>query len=87
MHQSGYFFCVARKKPKNRQLRSLNPLSLRDIPLSGGMPDPASLRSAEPGCLRCFDVYDISLPLRYARCSAHRGLRPLELFVYFARDL
>ena len=34
-----------------RSIRSSNPLSLRDIPLSGGMPEPAPLRSAEPGCL------------------------------------
>ena len=30
-------------------LRPLNPLSLRDIPLLGGMPEPATLRLQNPG--------------------------------------
>ncbi|MBR0240150.1 MAG: hypothetical protein IJQ52_03375 [Bacteroidales bacterium] len=42
-----------------------NPLSLRDIPLSGGTTRTCCATLAEPGWLHCFDVFDISLTFRH----------------------
>ena len=53
---------------------SSNPLSLRDIPLPGGMPGSAEFCSADPGRLRCFDV------LRHlADAPARRLMAPSRL--------
>lgn len=38
------FLRFAEHVPGWARLSHLNPLSLRDIPLSGGMPEPAALR-------------------------------------------
>lgn len=51
----------------------LNPLSLRDIPLSGGMPEPAPLRFAEPGCLQ------VVASLLASGTAADAALAPLNL--------
>jgi len=42
----------------------LNPLSLCDIPLSGGMPEPAALRLQNPGASAA-SMLRISLTLRH----------------------
>ena len=53
-----------------RKRAFLTPVCCRRQPLSGA----SRLRQASAGRLRCFDVCDISLPLRRAACAAPVGV-------------
>lgn len=58
------FLRFAEHVPGTARQCYLNPLSLRDIPLSGGMPEPAALRLQNPGASAA-SMLSISLTLRH----------------------